>query len=159
MLKVKLVVLGKLKEKYWADAAKEYIKRLSGYCKIEVCEIKDLPVPENPSIGEIDTLLSKEAEEIIRQTDSVRNVVSLCIEGKSIASEELSSMLADAEMNGGSIAFVIGSSHGLHESIKRLSGSRISFSKMTFPHQLARIMLLEQIYRGFKIKKGENYHK
>lgn len=159
MLKVKLVVLGKLKEKYWADAAKEYIKRLSGYCKIEVCEIKDLPVPENPSIGEIDTLLSKEAEEIIRQTDSVRNVVSLCIEGKSISSEELSSMLADAEMNGGSIAFVIGSSHGLHESIKRLSGSCISFSKMTFPHQLARIMLLEQIYRGFKIKKGENYHK
>ena len=158
MLKVKLVVLGKLKEKYWADAAKEYIKRLSGYCKIEVCEIKDLPVPENPSIGEIDTLLSKEAEEIIRQTDSVRNVVSLCIEGKSISSEELSSMLADAEMNGGSIAFVIGSSHGLHESIKR-ADEKLSFSKMTFPHQLARIMLLEQIYRGFKIKKGENYHK
>ncbi len=159
MLKVKLVVLGKLKEKYWADAAKEYIKRLSGYCRIEVCEIKDLPVPENPSIGEIDTVLSKEAEEIIRQIGSIRNVISLCIEGKSISSEELSSMLADAEMNGGSIAFVIGSSHGLHESVKKLSGSRISFSKMTFPHQLARIMLLEQIYRGFKIKKGENYHK
>ncbi|MDY6314434.1 MAG: 23S rRNA (pseudouridine(1915)-N(3))-methyltransferase RlmH [Clostridia bacterium] len=159
MLKVKLVVLGKLKEKYWADAAKEYIKRLSGYCKIEVCEIKDLPVPENPSESEIETVLLKESEEITKQIGSIRNVVSLCIEGKSISSEELSSMLADAEMNGGSIAFVIGSSHGLHESIKRLSGSRISFSKMTFPHQLARIMLLEQIYRGFKIKKGENYHK
>lgn len=159
MLKVKLVVLGKLKEKYWADAAKEYIKRLSGYCKIEVCEIKDLPVPENPGESEIETVLLKESEEITKQIGSIRNVVSLCIEGKSISSEELSSMLADAEMNGGSIAFVIGSSHGLHESIKRLSGSRISFSKMTFPHQLARIMLLEQIYRGFKIKKGENYHK
>lgn len=159
MLRVKLVVLGKLKEKYWADAAKEYIKRLSGYCRIEVCEIKDSAVPENPSLGEIDAVLSKEAEEIIRQIGSIRNVVSLCIEGKSISSEELSEMLGTAEMNGGSIAFVIGSSHGLHESVKKLSCSRISFSRMTFPHQLARIMLLEQIYRGFKIKKGENYHK
>ena len=159
MLKVKLIVLGKLKEKYWADAAKEYIKRLSGYCKIEVCEIRDLPVPENPCEGEIESILSKEADEIIRQLGTVRNVISLCIEGKNISSEELSELLGNAEMNGGSIAFIIGSSHGLHEKVKRLSTGRISFSKMTFPHQLARIMLLEQIYRGFKIKKGENYHK
>lgn len=159
MLKVKLVLLGKLKEKYWVDAAKEYAKRLSAYCKLEVCELKDLPLPENPSEGEINSVLLKEGEEIKRQIASCRNVVSLCIEGKGISSEELSSMLSDAEMNGGSIAFVIGSSHGIHESVKKMSDARISFSKMTFPHQMARIMLLEQLYRGFKIKKGENYHK
>lgn len=159
MLRVKLIVLGKLKEKYWADAANEYIKRLSGYCKIEVCEIKDLPVPENPGESEIETVLLKESEEITKQIGSIKNVVSLCIEGKIISSEELSEMLGAAEMNGGSIAFIIGSSHGLHDKIKNMSEKRISFSKMTFPHQMARIMLLEQLYRGFKIKKGENYHK
>lgn len=159
MLKIKLIVLGKLKEKFWNDAAKEYIKRLSGYCRIEVCEIKDIPLPDNPRCGEINSVLAKEAGDIIRQAESCRNVVSLCIEGDEITSEDLAGMLSSAEMNGGSIAFIIGSSHGLHDCVKKMSDSRISFSKMTFPHQLARIMLLEQLYRGFKIKKGENYHK
>ena len=129
MLKVKLIVLGKLKEKYWADAAKEYIKRLSGYCRIEVCEIRDLPVPENPNVSEIEAVLLKEAEEIIRQIGSIKNVVSLCIEGKSISSEQLSTMLSDAEMNGGNIAFIIGSSHGLHEKVKKFPVAAYRFQK------------------------------
>ena len=159
MLRVRLVVMGKLKEKFFSAACDEYIKRLSRYCKLEVCEIPDLPVPDNPSDKEIEAVLTKEAESIIAKIGNIKNIVAMCIEGKQYSSEKFADILTGAEGSDGSIAFVIGSSHGLHDKIKAMAKTRLSMSEMTFPHQLARVMLLEQIYRGFKIKSNENYHK
>ena len=159
MLRVRLVVLGKLKERFFSEACCEYIKRLSRYCKLDICEIPDLPVPENPSERDIEAVLLKEADSILSKLGSVKNVVAMCIEGRQYSSESFAGILTDAEGCDGSIAFVIGSSHGLHNSVKSRAKYRLSMSEMTFPHQLARVMLLEQIYRGFKIKNNENYHK
>ena len=159
MLRIKLVVLGKLKEKFFSAACDEYIKRLSRYCKLEVCEIPDLSVPDNPSEREIEAVLSKEADAIAAKLGNCGNIAAMCIEGKQYSSEKFADILTDAETSDGSIAFVIGSSHGLADRIKNMSRYKLSMSEMTFPHQLARVMLLEQIYRGFKIKNNENYHK
>ena len=159
MLKVKLIVLGKLKESYFSAAADEYIKRLGRYCRIEVCELSDLSLPDNPGEGEINKVLQKEADGIISKLGNIRNICAMCIEGKEYSSEGVADILTSAENNGGDIAFIIGSSHGLHDNVKKMATIRLSMSKMTFPHQLARVMLLEQIYRGFKIKNNENYHK
>lgn len=159
MLRVRLVVMGKLKEKFFSAACDEYIKRLSRYCKLEICEIPDLPVPDNPSDREIEMVLSKEADSIVSKIGNIKNIVAMCVEGKQYSSEKFSELLTGAEGSDGSIAFVIGSSHGIHERVKNMAKYRLSMSEMTFPHQLARVMLLEQIYRGFKIKSNENYHK
>lgn len=159
MLRIKLIVLGKLKERFYAAAAEEYTKRLSRYCKLEIIELPDLSVPDNPSDKEIDSVLAREAEAIIGKLGNTGNIVAMCIEGKQYSSEKFSEILTDAENSDGSIAFLIGSSHGLHDKIKAVARRKLSMSEMTFPHQLARIMLLEQIYRGFKIKCNENYHK
>ncbi len=159
MLKIRIIALGKLKEKHFSQGASEYIKRLSRYCSLELCELPDLSVPDNPTEGEIQKVLQSESEAILKKLEGFKNIVALCVEGSQKTSEEFSEILSDAEMNGGSIAFIIGSSHGIHKSIKDLANVKLSFSKMTFPHQLARIMLLEQLYRGFKIKNNENYHK
>lgn len=159
MLKIKLIVLGKLKEAYLSDAAKEYIKRLGRYCRLEVFELSDLSLPDNPSQSEIEKVLSKEADGIVSKLGNTKNVCALCIEGKEYTSEGIAELLTRAEENGGEIAFIIGSSHGLCSSVKEKAGIKLSMSRLTFPHQLARIMLLEQLYRGFKIKNNENYHK
>lgn len=159
MIKVKLITLGKLKEKYLVSACEEYAKRLKGYCSFELTEIEPVRLPEKPSQGEIDKALLKEAELINAKIPQGSTVFAMCIEGKQLSSEELAEKIGDASNFGKNLAFIIGSSYGLDESIKRNADFRLSVSKMTFPHQLFRVMLLEQIYRGFKINEGSAYHK
>lgn len=159
MIKVKLITLGKLKEKYLRDAADEYIKRLSRYCALEIIELQPKAFPDNPSAEQISAALKAEAELIEKQLPKSGTVIAMCIEGKQQSSEELAVTLEKAALSGGCAAFIIGSSFGIDESIKKRADIKLSMSKMTFPHQLARIMLLEQIYRGFKISEGSAYHK
>lgn len=158
MLEVKLVCIGKLKEKYWRDAVAEYAKRLSAFCRFSIVELNEARLPQNPSEAEIARALEEEAKAISASVGRSA-VYALCIEGKMLSSEKLAAELEGAAVGGASsVAFVIGSSHGLHESAKAL-GKRISMSPMTFPHQLARVMLCEQIYRAFSINAGTKYHK
>lgn len=158
MLEVKLICIGKLKEKYWRDAVAEYAKRLSAFCRFSIVELNEARLPQNPSEAEITRALEEEAKAISASVGRSA-VYALCIEGKMLSSEKLAAELEGAAVGGASsVAFVIGSSHGLHESAKAL-GKRISMSPMTFPHQLARVMLCEQIYRAFSINAGTKYHK
>ena len=159
MIKVKLITLGKLKEKYLRDAADEYIKRLSRYCALEIIELQPKALPDNPSAEQISAALKAEAELIEKQLPKGGTVIAMCIEGKQQSSEELAVTLEKAALSGGCAAFIIGSSFGIDESIKKRADIKLSMSKMTVPHQLVRIMLLEQIYRGFKISEGSAYHK
>lgn len=159
MIKVTVIALGKLKEKYLREASQDYQKRLSRYCNLNLIEIEPTRLSEKPSKSEIDTALKKEAEMIIKRIPSENYIFSLCVEGKPLSSEEFAQKTGDLENNGRGITFVIGSSYGLHESVKNLSDFKLSLSKMTFPHQLFRTMLLEQIYRSFKINEGSTYHK
>ena len=160
MIKIKIIALGKLKEKYLREATEEYAKRISAYASLEICELEPVRLPEKPSEGEIEKALAKEAELIKKKIPENALVTAMCIEGKQYSSEELSSLLS-SEISGGrgNLVFIIGSSHGLHSDVKSMARIKLSFSKMTFPHQLFRIMLLEQIYRSFKIEEGSGYHK
>ncbi len=158
MLDVKIICIGKLKEKYWRDAVQEYAKRLSAFCRFSVIELNEARVPQDPNDAHIEKALEEEARAVI---DAVgrSTAYSLCIEGTLLSSEKLASEIESAAVSGSSsLAFIIGSSHGLHGSVKRL-GKRISMSPMTFPHQLARVMLCEQLYRAFSIQAGTKYHK
>lgn len=160
MIKVKIITLGKLKEAYLRDASAEYVKRLISYAKVEVVELEPVRLPENPSDAQVENALQTEAAMIERKIDDKAFVTALCIEGRSLSSEEFSKTLFDRiDAGSGSLVFIIGSSYGLHERIKQSADLKLSFSKMTFPHQLFRVMLLEQLYRGFKIREGARYHK
>ena len=160
MLRVKVITIGKLKEKYWREAQEEYLKRLGAFCKAELVELPEERLPENPSAGAIAQCLKKEAERIRSQIPAGAFVYSLQIEGKLFSSEALAASLADNALAGKStVVFLIGSSFGLDEALKKESHAALSFSKMTFPHQLARVMLLEQLYRAFSINAGTKYHK
>ncbi len=160
MLKITIIALGHLKENYLRDAAKEYEKRLSSFCKLNIVEIEPQRLPDNPSEAEISTALAKEAEKINASIAQGSYVIPLCIEGISPNSVELSQKLSSVTLSGfSSICFIIGSSYGIADGIKKNAHYKLSMSKMTFPHQLARIMLLEQIYRAFKIQNGGTYHK
>lgn len=160
MVNITLICLGKLKEQYLKDASSEYIKRLSALCKLSVVELNAEKLPEAPSQKQIENALSIEAKNIIAKIPKGSFVYSMCIEGKQRTSEELSRELESIALDGNSnIVFIIGSSFGLSDEIKKLSNARLSMSKMTFPHQLARVMLLEQIYRALQISKGSKYHK
>lgn len=159
MIKVTLITLGKLKEKYLRDAVDEYAKRLSRYCKLEVVELTPINLPEKPSQSEIDTALGKEAEMIEKRIPDNCVTVSLCVEGKSFSSEALADFTQKNTNSGKNMCFIIGSSYGLSDTIKQKADLRLSLSAMTFPHQLFRVMLLEQIYRAFKINEGSTYHK
>lgn len=160
MIKIKVIALGKLKEKYLRDAVEEYLKRLSAYSKTEILEIEPTRLSDNPSAAEIQKALDGEAEQILKKIPDGSLVVALCIEGKQYSSEEFNKVLDSYISKGASsIVFIIGSSYGLSDKIKSLAGIKLSFSKMTFPHQLFRVMLLEQIYRNFKISDGSKYHK
>ena len=155
-----VIALGKLKEKYLADAVKEYSKRLSVYGKVNIIELNPVRLPDNPSQAEIASALNKEAEEIKKKIPSGSYIFTLCIEGKEKSSEKFAEEIKSAGLNGKSnITFIIGSSFGLSEEIKKLADNRLSFSPMTFPHQLMRVMLLEQIYRAFQINNNGKYHK
>ena len=157
-MNINLIVIGKLKEDYLRSACAEYIKRLGRYCSFELHELDECRLSDNPSEKEIASALKKEAEQI--QKFAKGYIIPMCIEGKQLSSEELSTKISDAGVSGFStVTFIIGSSFGLDESVKAMGNYRLSMSKMTFPHQLARVMLLEQIYRAFQIASNGKYHK
>lgn len=159
MIKVNIIALAALKEKYLRDAAEEYIKRIGAYCKLTVTELTPVRLPEKPSQSEIDAALEREADMILKKIPQGSTAVALCIEGSMPSSEQLAEFVGTQQNAGKEITFIIGSSYGLAESLKQKCKYRFSFSKMTFPHQLFRIMLLEQLYRSFKINSGGSYHK
>ena len=159
MIKVTLIALGKLKEAYLRDAVSEYTKRLSRYCDLEIIELEPIKLPDSPSKSQIDAALLREAEMIIKKIPKNCDVYPLCVEGKQLSSEEFAEKVDDLSQQGRGIAFIIGSSYGLSETVKATAKMRFSLSKMTFPHQLFRVMLLEQVYRAFKINEGSTYHK
>ncbi|MEE1238804.1 MAG: 23S rRNA (pseudouridine(1915)-N(3))-methyltransferase RlmH [Acutalibacteraceae bacterium] len=159
MIRITIIALASLKEKYLREAAAEYSKRLSAYSNLKIIELEPVRLSEKPSSAEIVSALEREAELIAKKIPAGDFVVPLCIEGKQLSSEEFANVL-DKEINiGRGITFIIGSSCGLADSIKNRADLKLSFSKMTFPHQLFRVMLLEQIYRAFKIITGGAYHK
>lgn len=155
---ISLIVIGKLKEEYLRSACAEYIKRLGRYCTFELHELDECRLSDSPSDKEIAAALKKEAEQIKKYAKGM--IVPMCIEGKQLTSPELSEKITTAGVSGQStVTFVIGSSFGLDPEIKAMGTLKLSMSKMTFPHQLARVMLLEQIYRAFQIAEGGKYHK
>lgn len=156
MQRVSVICVGKLKERFYIEAAAEYCKRLSRCCKLELVELPEQRLPENPAPAEIERALAREAEAIRSRLPAGAAVAALCVEGKLRSSEELAGLLAREEAG---LAFVIGGSCGLHPSVKALAKERLSMSPMTFPHHLARVMLLEQVYRAFQINNGSRYHK
>ncbi len=159
MLTVKILCVGKLKECYWRDACAEYEKRLNGFCRFSIQEISECRLPENPSQSQIDSALAEEGEKLLSVSAGSLKV-ALCIEGKLVSSEGLSEVIEKAALRGlSSISFFIGSSFGLSDRVKSAADFRLSMSPMTFPHQLARVMLCEQIYRAFQIQNNGKYHK
>ncbi len=154
-----MICVGKIKEKYWIDAIYEYSKRLSRYCKLNIIEVADEKTPEDASEAECDAIKKKEAEKILKKVDSQGLVCTLEIAGKRFTSESFASFIEGSSSKNSHIQFIIGGSLGLHSSVLEKSDVGISFSDMTFPHQMMRVILLEQIYRGFRIINGEPYHK
>ncbi len=154
-----LICMGRLKEKYWRDAASEYEKRLSRYTKFETIELPDLPEPQNSSPAIEQQIKEKEGAAILQKIRPDDAVIALCIDGKQLDSVQLSKKLTQIQDGGKRIVFVIGGSLGLSDAVVARANVKLSFSPMTFPHQLARIMLLEQVYRACKIAAGERYHK
>ena len=160
MQKVSIICVGKLKEKFYMEAAAEYAKRLSRFCKLEITELPEERLPESPSPAQIEVALSKEADAIRGKLPPSALIIAMCVEGKQRSSEELARLMTDSASRGEShLVFLIGVSFGLHPSVKALARVKLSMSPMTFPHHLARVMLLEQIYRGYQINAGSRYHK
>lgn len=159
-MNIRIVSVGKIKERYIQEGIKEFSKRLSRYCNLDIIEIDDEKAPENLSEKEMEKVKTKEGERILAKIPQNAFIISLEIEGKQLSSEELSKKIDDLMVNGkNDICFVIGGSLGLSTDVINRSNYKLSFSKMTFPHQLMRLILLEQVYRGFRIMKGEPYHK
>ena len=160
MQRVTVLCVGKLKERFYLDAAAEYAKRLSRYCRLELAELPEERLPEDPSPAQIRAALEKESAAIQARAPAGALLIALCIEGTLYSSEELAGrMAAWAAQGAGSLAFVIGGSFGLDTALKARAAERLSMSPMTFPHHLARVMLLEQIYRAYQINAGGKYHK
>lgn len=160
MQKIKIVCVGKIKEKFYTMAVDEYVKRLSRYCKLEIVELPDEKTPDNASDTVNDMIKKTEADKILKNIKDDAYVITLEILGKMLDSVEMSNKLDRLAIEGaGEIIFVIGGSLGLHESVSRRADYKLSFSKMTFPHQLMRVILLEQIYRAYRISSNEPYHK
>ena len=160
MQKVTILCVGKLKEKFYADAVAEYTKRLGRFCKLDIVELAEERLPEDPSPAQIGAALAKEADAIRGKLPPSAYVIAMCVEGKTRSSEELAQLMADSASRGDShLVFLIGGSFGLHPSVKELAAAKLSMSPMTFPHHLARVMLLEQIYRAYQINAGSKYHK
>lgn len=158
MININLITVGKLKEKYLSQACAEYAKRLSAFCNLKIYELDEQRLPDKPSESDIERCLECEAKSILRLCKGY--IISMCIEGKQFSSRELSDKFNNIAVSGNStVSIVIGSSFGISQKVKDLSDLKLSMSKMTFPHQLARVMLLEQIYRSFQILNGGKYHK
>ena len=159
-MQVEVICVGKLKEKYLKDACDEYTKRLSRFCTLHITELKDEPVPEQASEAQTEQAIVREGERILQKVGDRDFVVSLCVEGKGLSSEQFAKELEQVFQKGASrLVFIIGGSCGLSDDVKKRSNLRLSFSAMTFPHQLMRVILLEQVYRAYKINANESYHK
>ena len=159
MVTVHIVCIGKLKEKYWREAIEEYAKRLSSYCRFVIQELPEERLPENPSEAQIQQCLEKEGDAILSALKG-KKFFSLCIEGRSLSSEQLAVKMENDMSQGEShLCFVIGGSYGLSPKVKKAAAFSLSFSPMTFPHQMMRVILCEQIYRAFTIMQGGKYHK
>ena len=160
MIRITVIAVGKMKEQYLRDAQSEYSKRLSAFCRLTVVETEPERLPDDPKEVQITAALEAEAVRIASAIPQGSFVIPMCIEGKQLDSVELSEKISDIAVSGdSSICFIIGGSYGLADSIKQKAGLKLSMSRMTFPHQLARVMLLEQVYRAFKISQGGTYHK
>ena len=150
---IKIICVGKIKEKFFKDAIEEYSKRLSKYTKINIIEVQDI------NLNNEELIKQKEKELILKHIEQKDYIITLEIEGKELSSIELSKKIEELEQQNPNITFIIGGSYGLDDEIKKISNYKLSFSKLTFPHQLFRVILLEQIYRAYKIKNNETYHK
>lgn len=155
-----LLCVGKLKEDYLKAACSEYEKRLSGFCSFTVQSVDAEKLSDNPSEAEIESALTKEGQKLLKKIPPNAYVITMCIEGRQKSSEEFAETIEAAAQKGfGTVVFIIGSSYGLGDNVKNISHARLSMSKMTFPHQLARVMLMEQIYRAYTITNNRKYHK
>ncbi len=158
-MKIKVITVGKLKEKYLVQGIEEYLKRLSKYCKLELIEVKDEHAPDNLSDKDIDIIKNIEGERILSKLKD-EYIIALAIEGKQLTSEDLAKKMNDTTTyHSSSICFIIGGSLGLSKEVLNKANYKLSFSKMTFPHQLMKLVLLEQVYRAFRINNNEPYHK
>ncbi len=159
MIQVTVITVGNLKESYWRDAVSEYEKRLSAFCRPTLVQLKETKVPDDPSDGEIRAALADEGKRILAAMPPRSYRIALCVEGKQFSSEELAEKLDGALAEQGHLCLVIGSSHGLALEVKEACQFRLSVSKLTFPHQMMRVLLLEVLYRSFSILRGTKYHK
>lgn len=159
MRNIRIIAVGRLKEKYLADGCAEYQKRLSAFGKVQVSELEEARLPDKPSSGQIAAALAAEGERILEKAKGSA-LIALCVEGEPLSSEQLASKLDELEVKGaGAVSFAIGSSFGLSQRVKEAAVLQLSFSRMTFPHQLMRLMLAEQLYRACSISAGMKYHK
>ena len=160
MLNITIACVGKLKEAYWRDACVEYSKRLSAFCRLQIVEVEEERVPEKPSEAQLRAAVEAEGKRLLAKVPAGAAVIALCIEGKELSSPALAEQLERLAVNGTShVVLMIGGSWGLSDDAKRCAKLRLSMSPMTFPHQLARVMLLEQLYRAMQISSGGKYHK
>ena len=159
MATIRFITVGTLKEQYLRDAVAEYEKRLSGFCRVESVNLKEARLAPDPSDAEIKKALSEEAKAILAATPDRAYTIAMCVEGKQFSSEELAAKIDAAFGSANEICFIIGSSHGLDDSVKNAADLKLSVSKLTFPHQLMRVILAESVYRCMNIIKGTRYHK
>lgn len=159
MLNIRIICIGKLKEKYWTDACAEYLKRLRGYCSVSVTELKESRLPANASPADEEKVRSAESRDILSKISPGDYVIAMDIGGKELGSEEIAAKLSDISFGHSTVCFVIGGSLGYTDEVRKRADLRLSFGRITLPHQLARVVLLEQIYRAFKINANETYHK
>ena len=158
-MKIKVIAIGKIKEQYLKLGIEEYLKRLSSYTSIEIVEVMDEPIPDNPNDSEIKKAIDKEGSKVLKLLKDSDYVINLDLNKKEFKSEEFAEYLNDKFLKSSSLTFVIGGSYGLSDELKKRANDSISLSKMTFLHQMTRLILLEQIYRAFKINRNETYHK
>jgi 23S rRNA (pseudouridine1915-N3)-methyltransferase len=159
MLNIKIVCVGKLKEQYWRDACAEYMKRLGAYCKPEIIEVPEEKLPAGASVADEKKVIEAEGKSILDKIGKGDYVIALDLKGKELSSEELAGRINEISFESSSLAFLIGGSLGLSDEVKQRADAKVSFGRITLPHQLARVVALEQVYRAFKINAGETYHK
>lgn len=159
MITVKFITIGNLKEGYLKEAEAEYVKRLGAFCRIEMIQLKETKIGDSPSQNEINAALESEAKAIMPLLSPKAYKIAMCVEGKQFSSEDLALLIDKEAIEHSEICFVIGSSHGLSDRVKNACDLKLSISKLTFPHQLMRVILLEAVYRAFNIIKGTKYHK
>lgn len=159
MLNVTVITVGNLKESYLREASAEYEKRLGGFCKLELVQLKETKLPESPTEAQISAALTAEGKQILAAIPSKAYRIAMCVEGQQLSSEQLAQRLEDIGQTHGAVCLLIGSSYGIAPEVKAACDFRLSVSKLTFPHQLMRVLLLETLYRSLGIAKGTKYHK